>query len=524
MAKPVDNSLIKKPNLDFSYSMDQLKEFRACANPTTGPYHFLDNYHTIQHPTRGRIQYTPFIYQKELAEVYHENLRSINLLGRQLGKSTTAAGYLLWFAMFNSDVTVLIAAHKYIGAQEIMQRIRFSYENCPDHIRCGVAEYNKQSIVFENGSRIVAQTTTPTTGRGMSISLLYCDEFAFVRPSIAKEFWGSISPTLSTGGKVIITSTPNSDDDQFSELWKGANKKIDEFGNPTTLGVNGFGSYFADWSVHPERDAAWAALQKASIGDEVFAREHECRFIIADETLINAFKLASLSGIEPIERQGQIRWYKQPDKNCLYFVALDPSLGTGSDPAAIQVFESPSLIQVAEWQHNKTDIRQQVRNVGHITEALFNAGVPENSIYYSIENNNIGEAALMAVEEVGEENIKGSFHTEPKKMGSTRKYRKGFTTTNTSKIAACSKLKSLVENDKITIYSKNLISELKSFIAVGPTFKAKQGDTDDLVLALVLVVRMVQVVKDFHPELYESMKLAAEEESELAWPMPFIVF
>ena len=130
-----------------------------------------------------------------------------------MGKTTTAAGYLLWYAMFVPDSTILIAAHKYSGAQEIMQKIRYAYELMPDHIRAGVTSYNKGSIEFENGSRIVAQATTENTGRGMSITLLYCDEFAFVRPTIAKEFWTSISPTLATGGKAIITSTPNSDED-----------------------------------------------------------------------------------------------------------------------------------------------------------------------------------------------------------------------------------------------------------------------------------------------------------------------
>ena len=125
-----------------------------------------------------------------------------------MGKTTTAAGYLLWYAMFVPDSTILIAAHKYSGAQEIMQKIRYAYELMPDHIRAGVTSYNKGSIEFENGSRIVAQATTENTGRGMSITLLYCDEFAFVRPTIAKEFWTSIHPTLATGGKAIITSTP----------------------------------------------------------------------------------------------------------------------------------------------------------------------------------------------------------------------------------------------------------------------------------------------------------------------------
>jgi hypothetical protein len=164
-----------------------------------------------------------------------------------------------------------------------MQRIRYAYEFCPDHIRAGATSYNKGSLEFDNGSRIVSQTTTETTGRGMSISLLYADEFAFVRPTIAREFWTSISPTLATGGKAIITSTPNSDEDQFAFLWKGANKCVDEFGNSTELGVNGFKAYRAYWNEHPERDEAWAAEQRAQLGEERFRREMEC--ITGDSTV-----------------------------------------------------------------------------------------------------------------------------------------------------------------------------------------------------------------------------------------------
>ena len=176
------------------------------------------------------------------------------MLPRQSGKTTCAAGYLLWYAMFHPDQTILVAAHKYTGSQEIMQRIRYAYEDCPDHIRCGVTNYNKGSIEFDNGSRIVSATTTGNTGRGMSISLLYCDEFAFVQPNIADEFWTSISPTLATGGRAIITSTPNSDEDTFANIWKEAEKKFDEHGNTTELGLNGFHSFRAEWWEHPDRD------------------------------------------------------------------------------------------------------------------------------------------------------------------------------------------------------------------------------------------------------------------------------
>ena len=231
MSKELETAIIKAPYKRMSYTEKQILELSRCADPVTGPAYFMDNYFFIQHPVRGAIQYHPYEYQERLVDTYHNYRFSISLMPRQTGKSTSAGGYLLWYAMFIPDSTILVAAHKYLGAQEIMQRIRYAYENCPDFIRAGVTSYNKGSLDFENGSRIVSQTTTENTGRGMSISLLYCDEFAFVRPTIATDFWTSITPTLATGGKCIITSTPNSDEDQFAQIWKAANKRFDEHGN-----------------------------------------------------------------------------------------------------------------------------------------------------------------------------------------------------------------------------------------------------------------------------------------------------
>jgi hypothetical protein len=520
MAKSLEGVLVKRAHQSETFTEEQIIEFARCADPITGPQYFMSHYFYIQHPTQGRMLYQPFDYQTRLIDTYHNYRFSISLMPRQTGKSTSAAGYLLWYAMFVPDSTILIAAHKFTGSQEIMSRIRYAYELCPDFIRAGATSYNKGSIDFENGSRIMSSTTTENTGRGLSISLLYCDEFAFVRSTIGREFWTSISPTLATGGKCIITSTPNSDEDQFATLWKGANKCIDEFGNATELGVNGFKSFRSYWREHPDRDDKWASEQRAQLGDERFRREMDCEFLIWDETLINPGHLIEMDGIDPIERQGQIRWYKKPNPANTYLVALDPSLGTGGDPAAIQIVELPSFIQVGEWQHNRTPIQQQIGILREITRYLAET-VPVTNIYYSMENNTIGEAALITVAEMGEENIKGTFLNEPKAMGSGRRYRKGFNTTNKSKISACSKLKNLIETKRMTIASKNLISELKTFVANGSSFAAKPGETDDLVMSLVLIVRMAMLLQTYDATLDNAMRDTLDDFIE---PMPFIMF
>lgn len=518
--KTLDGVLIKKAYIKLPYTNEEQLQLLMCADKEDGPLYFMRNYFYIQHSNKGRLLFDPFDYQIELIKNYNENRFSINMLARQMGKTTCAAGYLLWYAMFIPDSTILVASNKYTGAQEIMQRIRFAYENCPDHIRCGVISYNKGSIEFDNGSRIVSATTTETTGRGMSISLLYCDELAFVRPTIAKEFWTSISPTLSTGGKAIITSTPNSDEDQFSTIWKLANYKFDEYGNETKLGKNGFSPIMFTWDKHPERDTAWANQERASIGDDRFMREHECRFIIFDETLIAPSKLSILDGAQPIEKQGQVRWYSKPIKNHVYGVALDPSLGTGGDPAAIQVWDLSTMTQVAEWQHNTTPIQKQVAIMSEICKYIAEEIDSSNDIYYSVENNTLGEAALNAIADIGEDKIAGIFLSEPNSGGGGRRYRKGFNTNHKNKLAACAKMKLWIETDKMLPKSKSLVSELKNFVATGNTYKAKVGETDDLVMATLLIVRIALLLRNYDSDLSDNLTDTLEDIVE---PMPFMI-
>jgi len=344
-----------------------------------------------------------------------------------------------------------------------------------------------------------------------------CDEFAFVRPTIAREFWTSISPTLATGGKAIITSTPNSDEDQFAFLWKGANKTTDEYGNTIELGINGFKAYRAYWDEHPDRDQAWGEQQRAQLGDDRFRREIGCEFIINDETLIAPTTLIDLEGTEPIRKTGEVRWYRHPHKGAIYVVALDPSLGTGGDPAAIQVFEAGTTKQVAEWRNNRTTIPEQIRILTDIIREINGVVNDPQSIYYSVENNTIGEAALISISEYGEENIPGYFLSDNSVTGQ-RRFRKGFNTTPKSKLTACNKLKVMLEGRRMQICSKPLISELKTFVAHGVSYAAKPGETDDLVMSTVLAVRMLMLLQTYHAELDQHMK---DHSDTIIDPMPF---
>ena len=527
MSKSLDGVLTKKAHKRERFTEQEIVEMASCMDPQTGHKYFAEHFFYIQHPVKGKLIFEPYDYQRRLLDSYHNNRFNINMLPRQSGKTTCASSYLLWYAMFHPDQTILVAAHKYTGAQEIMQRIRYGYELCPDHIRAGVVSYNKGSIEFDNGSRIVSQTTTGTTGRGMSISLLYCDEFAFVQPNIANEFWTSISPTLATGGRAIITSTPNSDEDQFATIWKESQDKFDSFGNETKNGVgrNGFFGFRAEWNEHPDRDEEWRIEELGRIGEERFRREYGCEFLVYDETLISSLKLATLIGRDPSQRMGQVRWYKELKKDMLFGVCLDPSLGTGGDYAAIQIFDLLTFTQLGEWQHNLTRVQEQVKILRDILKYIETTIGEENrnSIYWSVENNTVGEAALVAISENGEETFPGMFVSEPIRKGHVRKFRKGFNTTHGAKIAACARLKYLIENDKMTIFSKPTISELKTFIAHNVTFKAKEGEHDDLVSSLLLLVRMAEILADWDLRVGDGMTSRDEWQEDYEPPMPIFI-
>lgn len=516
----ITNEYVKAANSKSKYDSTKLKELVECAKD---PLYFIENYVQIQHPIRGSIPFKPYPYQKRLINDFLNHKYVVALIARQMGKSTCVISYLLWKALFSPDMTILLTAHKLSQALELMQRLRYTYEELPEWLKAGVSVYNKGSIEFDNGSRIISSATTPDAGRGLSVSLLYCDEFAFVRPKIQEEFWTAIQPTLSTGGSCIITSTPVSDEDQFAMIWHEAENIIDETGKerPNGLGSNGFKAVKATWEEHPERDLEWANNQIQKLRLEKFEREFNCKFIHADETLIHSMKLAGLKGIDPIKIEDEIRWYHKIEKDKTYVVGLDPSIGTGSDYSAIQVYQLPELIQVAEWRSNSTPTRLQVAKLQKILKILYSVTESNENIYWTIENNTLGEAPISIIEEIGEEKFPGVFTHEPKHAGLVRRIRKGLNTTNKSKIISCNKFKSLVETNRIVLNSKSLVSEVKGFVRSGAGFQAKQGYNDDLISATLLCIRLVGIISKYEENLEDVLKEQFEDESDE--PLPIIV-
>lgn len=490
-------------------------------------------YKCKNHPKNKRIYISNIIETKSVPVrcIQVDNADHLFTCGETMiptHNTTTAASFLLWYATFNSDVTILIAANKFKAASEIMSKVKYAYEELPNFLRAGAVNYNVTEIEFDNGSRIKAATTTPDSGRGLAISLLYLDEFAFVKPRIAEEFWSAMAPTLATGGKCIITSTPMSDEDKFAELWYGATKTIDEAGLDIEdgIGINGFKSFSAHYSDVPGRDEVWAQKERAKIGEEKFQREYECAFAGEESTLISGITLHRLTGKNPLYQINGTRYYENiyPDKT--YLVSLDPSPGVGQDPACIQIWSLPDLVQVGEWTHNKVNIPGQMKLMQTIINGIYNEikktgfkGEPE--IYYTLENNSWGEAALVSINEIGEENFMGQFLHEPRRAGLMR--RKGLNTNKRTKAAACSKLKSLVESNKLQINSKQLIRQLKFFISKNDSFAAKQGEHDDCVMSTLLCIRMMQMVTNWDDKMSDIMKDTFIDEMDQRDPMPFSV-
>ena len=514
--------LIKKPHVRSSEKQDLMKSFIRCESD---PLYFMNTYMKVQYPVIGVLPFTAYPFQEKMIDTFHNYRQSIFMIPRQSGKSTCAAGYLLWYAMFNSDVTVLIAANNFKASSEIMSRIKFAYDEMPNFIKSHMIVNNVQSVKFENKSRILAYATTPETARGMSPSIMFLDEFSFVKKRIAEEFWTSISPSLSTGGKCIICSTPNSDEDKFAEIWNGATNTIDEWGNeiPGGVGRNDFKAFTCHYSEVPGRDETWATKERNKVGADKFSREFECKFITADETLIAPAKLAKLKGIKPVfNTMEHVRWYQPVERGKTYLLALDPSAGVRKDDSVIQVLMLPDMVQVAEWSNNQTSPKKQTQMLKDLVNYIYAElkqldPKSEPDIYYTFENNSVGEAIIVSLHEIGENTINGQLINEPGMK--TTKHRKGLNTNTRTKVQSCTRLKTLIETDRMTINSELLVRQLKFYVSKGDSFSGKAGEHDDAVSAALLCVRLMQIATSWDESIASIFRDEAEESTRE--PMPF---
>lgn len=318
----------------------------------------------------------------------------------------------------------------------------------------------------------------------------------------------------NTGGSCIITSTPTDDETLFAHIWKDAERTYDENGieNPDGVGINGFKALRVKWDAHPERDESFKVLNIRQFGEEKFQREHELEFVAEAETLLSPLFLKTMESVDPLyTTEHNVRWFKEPSTDYMYFISLDPSMGTGGDNAAIQVFEFPTMVQVAEWMHNKSDPSIQIRVLLGILNGFKKAEFDEDNIWWTFENNGCGETVNMYLREVEDETeIFGTLIKEPANKNTGRRPRKGLLTTNMVKNKAFSRMKLWIERGVMKINSKPLIKEFKTFVRSGATYRAMLGEKDDLVLSTMLIARMIEKAMGERDEYMEELGVAKE--------------
>lgn len=490
------NPFLKKANEQHEYTAQQVMELERCASDAE---YFIDTYCQIQHAVTGSIRFALRPYQKRIIDVFANNRLSIALAPRQIGKSWIAGAYLLWFAMFHFEKTVVIASNKNDNAMEMIHRVRFIYERVPHWLKPGLNMdgWNKHSVSFDNGSRILSQATSENTGRGLAISLLFLDEFAFVRDSIAEEFWTSVSPTLATGGSCIICSTPNGDTNRFAQLWRGANIPHE---TKEGLGVNEFAPIEIKWNEPPGRDAAFREAETAKIGAVRWKQEYECEFISNDASLIDTVVMANLTKTversKPCGKVGDITFYREPQPNTIYLVGMDAATGSGSDYTTIVVYDFPGLEQVAEFRSNTMS---SVMGYHMLKKLLRIYERAKSNVYFSVENNGVGEAIMALFEADENPPEQAEFVSE------TGQKRKGMTTTGKSKIKACLTFKEMIERGGLRINSKALLAEMKNFVRSKGSYAAKIGATDDLIMATLIAVRLLEEISTYDQDAYDKL-------------------
>jgi len=498
------NNMLKKSGIVDEYSHNQMLEMYQCA---TDPIYFIENYCKIVHPVRGLVPFKLYDYQQELVNMYHENRYSICNSSRQSGKSQTSCAYLLWYAIFNQHKTILIVSNKSAGSKEMINRIIFMYEHLPHWLKPGINEnnWNKTSIAFDNGSKIIAEATTENSGRGLSISMVYMDEFAFVNQNIADLFWTSISPVITSGGKIIITSTPNGSDNLFAELYRGAENK-----------ANGFVSLLLTWERTPGRDETFRQQEIAKIGEVKFRQEYECEFISSDPLLFSSIFVASYKvPTQPSPDARGILWYEELERNNTYLIAMDPATGSGSDFTVIVMYSFPELKQVAEFRSNTTSTSAVYNILKYMLKCLMAKRI--ENVYWSFENNGLGES-IIALYEADENPVDcGELLSE------SGKKRMGFATTGKSKPKHCMNLKNLFEGGKLKVRSAQTVTEMKHFIRRNGSYSARNGSTDDTISAHIILLRILEELVQYEDKAYALMyedDFVNEFENEESYDLP----
>ena len=475
-----DNPLLKKVGVDHQYTKEQIEEYVKCSKD---PVYFCINYIKIVNVDEGLINFKMWDFQKEMINLFKDNRFVITKCPRQVGKTTTTVGYLLWATIFTDSQNVAVLANKGSLARDILAKYQLAYENLPQWLQQGVVTWNKGNVELENGSKVIAASTSSSAIRGGSFNIVFLDEFAFVPNNIANEFFNSVYPVISSGksSKIIIVSTPNGMN-LFYKLWMDSLE-----------GRNNYKNFEIHWSMVPGRDDAWKEETIRNTSERQFAQEFETEFLGSSNTLISGYKLQQLRYTNPIAEHDKMKIYEHPIKegvndsksDHLYCICVDVSEGKNLDSSAFTIFD----ISSTPYRQVATYASSSISPILFPT-VIVNAARVYNDAYVLVEINNNPQVADFIHSDLEYENLLKVFtgNKKPQQLsaGFARGVQMGLKMSPQVKQVGCSNLKTLIEGDKLLINDFDTYSELTTFEQHKTSFAAADGANDDLVMTLVI--------------------------------------
>ena len=483
------NPNLKSIGVQVNYTPEQVQEYIKCKNDYI---YFIENYCHIVTLDHGLQLFKLYECQKKKLKIIHENRKVILMEGRQQGKTTSSAAYILWYTLFQEAKTVAILANKATAAREVLTRYQTMYENLPTWLQQGIRGWNKGDIELENGSKVFTAATSASGIRGKSVNLLYVDEAAIIPNTVAEQFFTSVYPTISAGEttKILLSSTPLG----YNHFWK--------FWNDAENGRNGFVNCFIPYWEIPGRDKKWADEQRGILGDLKFNQEVLCKFLGSAMTLINADVIGMMSPSYPIYSKDGLDVYEEPiyemetgeydkfDKAIMkpphsYVIVADVSGGTENDYSAFSVIDitQAPYKQVAKFRKN--DVSPLL-----YPNFIYKVAKEYNNAYILVEINISEQVANILHNELEYDNL---LFVNRSTQGQTvsggfggGKSQLGVVTDRKVKRIGCMNFKTMVEEGKFLIQDADTISEITTFIESKGSYAADDGYNDDLVMTLVL--------------------------------------
>ena len=501
------NPNLKKANTPIEFTEENVIEFMRCKND---PVYFAKKYIKIVSLDEGLVPFNLYPFQEKLVRNFHENRFNICKMPRQTGKSTTVVSYLLHYAIFNDSVNIGILANKAKIAMDLLGRLQTAYENLPKWMQQGIIAWNKGSLELDNGSKILAASTSASAVRGMSFNILFLDEFAFVPNHVADDFFASVYPTISSGTqtKVIIVSTPRGMN-HFYRMWHDAERGKNEY-KPTDV----------HWSEVPGRDEEWKMQTIANTSEQQFKVEFECEFLGSVNTLINPAILRNLVYDNPIQKNAGLDIYENCIKDHNYMITVDVARGLGNDYSAFIVFDITQFPYKVVAKYRNNEIKPMLfPNIVH------NVAKGYNNAFLLIEVNDIGDQVASIIQyDLEYENLlmasmRGRAGQVVGQGFSGKKTQLGVRMTSAVKKLGCSNLKAMIEDNKLLTCDYEIISELTTFAQKHNSFEAEEGCNDDLAMCLVIFAWLVaqdyfkeMTDNDIRKRMYEEQKNQIEQD------------